>query len=247
VRELAGNRAAPARLDDAKVESKGQSDDNGYVAAGVRRPATCHSSGTVEMSALAERISRQSRRKKMRVLLPLVRAARSVLDVGAGRGDFLYEDLPAGWSGRIVALDKRSNYLDELTRRFPFVETLVQDATALPFGDGEFDLVVCNAVLEHIPGSVEAVASEIRRVGSRYFVAVPYRYSITEAHYHLPFTGFLPSKQRDWFVSRVLRRALHNDPIHLLTKGQMRQYFPDARVFLLFAGFGLFSSVLAVK
>ena len=35
------------------------------------------------MSTLAETVSRQSRRKKMRVLLPLVRQAHSILDVGA--------------------------------------------------------------------------------------------------------------------------------------------------------------------
>ena len=197
--------------------------------------------------ALADTVSKQSRRKKLRLLLPLVQQASSILDVGSGPGAFLYPDLPPGWSGRIVAIDKRDIYLDRLRQKFPFVETRIEDATAMPFSDGEFDLVVCNAMLEHVPEIAPAVAREIRRVGKRYFTAVPYRYSIFEAHYYLPFLGSLPPKQFHWFVTQVFRSRCHNDPVHLLTRHEMQQYFPDARVFTLPAAFGLFSSVVAIK
>jgi len=196
---------------------------------------------------LANAISRHSRRKKMQVLLPLVREASSILDVGAGRGEFLYQDLPTGWSGRIVALDKRQELLDVLKRRFPFVETRIEDATAMPFGDGEFDLVVCNAMLEHVPEIATSVAREIRRVGKRYYAAVPYRYSVFEAHYYLPFLGSLPPKQFHRLVCLLFRSRLYADPVHLLTRREMCQFFPDSRVFMIHAACGLFSSVVAIK
>jgi SAM-dependent methyltransferase len=199
------------------------------------------------LQRLAEAVSRQSRRRKMQVLRPLIEQAGSILDVGSGPGNFLYTDLPRGWPGRIVAIDKRQRYLDELKQRFPFVETHAVDATSMPFADGEFDLVVCNAVLEHIPDIGDAVAREIRRVGKRYFVAVPYRHSVFEAHYYLPLLGYLSPAQLDWFVSRVLRRRLHNDPIALLTCCDMRRLFPQSKIVMVRAALGLFTSVVAMR
>ena len=37
------------------------------------------------------------------------------------------------------------------------------DATAIPYGDGSFDVVLCNHVLEHVPDYRKAL-SEIHRV-----------------------------------------------------------------------------------
>ncbi len=199
------------------------------------------------LRALANGVSRQSRRRKLRLLLPLVHEASSILDVGSGPGGFLYPDLPPGWSGRIVAIDKRQRYLDRLKQRFPFVDTRIEDATAMPFGNGEFDLVVCNAMLEHVPEIAPAVAREIRRVGKRHYVAVPYRYSIFEAHYYLPFLGSLPPKQFERFVNLAFRWRCHNDPVHLLTRRDMSQYFPDSTIAMIHAACGLFSSVVAIK
>jgi len=199
------------------------------------------------LQGLANAVSRQSRRNKMRALLPQIKCARSILDVGAGFGGFLYPDLPPTWSGRIVAIDKRQAYLDELKRRYPFVEARRVDATCMPFADDEFDLVVCNAVLEHIPDILDDVAREIRRVGKHHFVAVPYRHSIFEAHYYLPLLGYFSPAQLDWFISRVLRRRLHNDPIDLLTCCDMRRLFPESKIVMIGAALGLFTSVAAVR
>ncbi len=196
---------------------------------------------------LAKRVSQESRCSKLKLLAPLIREAKSILDVGSGRKGFMYSHLPENWSGRIVAIDKRRSYLDDLKRLFPFVETYAYDAAAMPFQDSEFDLVISNAMLEHVPDIASDVAREIRRVGRHYFVAVPYRFAIVESHYRLPFIGFLQPACRDWLIINVLRRSeLHNDPIKLLTRRDMGILFPNARILQIYAAFGLFSSIVAV-
>jgi hypothetical protein len=60
---------------------------------------------------------------------------------------------------------------------------------ALPFGDGSFDVVTANAVLEHV-GSVEHqrfFVSELMRVGGRVYVTVPHRFFPVEHHTAIPF------------------------------------------------------------
>jgi Methyltransferase domain len=59
----------------------------------------------------------------------------------------------------------------------------------LPFGDGSFDVVTANAVLEHV-GSVENqrfFISELMRVGGRVYVTVPHRFFPVEHHTAIPF------------------------------------------------------------
>ncbi len=76
------------------------------------------------------------------------------------------------------------------------------DGTRLPFGDGEFDLVVCNHVYEHVD-SAEQLLAEIHRVlrpgGTCYFAAAN-RLMLVEAHYRLPLLSWLPRALADRYV-----------------------------------------------
>jgi SAM-dependent methyltransferase len=92
-----------------------------------------------------------------------------ILDVGAGRGQFLL-DLSLLFERRglvvesIVGLDlieSTPNVFGQL-RDFGFVSHNV-DGEALPFEDAAFDLVSCNHVIEHV-FETEALVREIRRV-----------------------------------------------------------------------------------
>jgi SAM-dependent methyltransferase len=59
---------------------------------------------------------------------------------------------------------------------------------ALPFGDASFDIVIANAVLEHV-GSVENqrfFISELMRVGGRVYITVPHRFFPVEHHTAIP-------------------------------------------------------------
>lgn len=90
---------------------------------------------------------------------------RRVLDVGCGTGEFtrvLREESDA----TAVGLDADPALLAEVEP-----PRLVGDATRLPFRDGAFDLVVCQALLINLPRPGEAV-EEFARVSSDLVAAV---------------------------------------------------------------------------
>ena len=86
--------------------------------------------------------------------------ARHALDVGCGDGRLTVE-LRAE---RVTASDVSSVALERARRRLdgaPLVA--LRPNEPLPFGDGEFDLVLCAETLEHVQ-DVGLLASELRRV-----------------------------------------------------------------------------------
>jgi SAM-dependent methyltransferase len=98
----------------------------------------------------------------------------------------------------------------------PFVRA---DATeGLPFAEGEFDLVYCSSVIEHVPRARrEAFAAELRRVGRGWFVQTPAFSFPIEPHSLLPAAHWLPPRLRraywrlgasgGWEEISLLRRA----------------------------------------
>jgi SAM-dependent methyltransferase len=90
-------------------------------------------------------------------------------------------------------------------------------ADGLPFADGEFDLVYCNSVIEHVPPARRAAfATELRRVGRGWYVQTPARSFPIEPHALLPFAHWLPVPLRrpywrlgaagEWEEIELLRR-----------------------------------------
>jgi ubiquinone/menaquinone biosynthesis C-methylase UbiE len=99
----------------------------------------------------------------------------SVLDVGCGEGVLTHEWARRLGNGRIVGIDLPDPALQAewRTRARPNLEYRVQEATALPYGDGEFDLASAIEVLEHVP-EPEATLAEMARVAHRHvLVSVP--------------------------------------------------------------------------
>ena len=114
-----------------------------------------------------------------------LRADDHVLDVGAGFGRHVYECARRG--ARVVALDYAD---DEVIETRDTLDAMVADgqihvdrltgvvqgdATALPFPDDTFDVVITSEVLEHIQDDVAAIAEMVRvlRPGGRFAATVP--------------------------------------------------------------------------
>ena len=122
-------------------------------------------------------------------------------------------------------------------------DSMVGDATRLPFGDGEFDIVFSNSVIEHL-GSWEQqqqFAREVRRVGRRYYVQTPAREFPVEPHLLAPFIHWLPvSSQRrlirygtGWgLLTKPSPRQIEDllQEIRLLTFQEFKQLFPDSLI-----------------
>jgi len=72
----------------------------------------------------------------------------------------------------------------------------VRRGAPLPFGDKAFDLLFCNAVIEHV-GSREqqrAFLAELLRVAHRAFITTPNRWHPIEFHTVTPMLHYLPAR-----------------------------------------------------
>lgn len=96
----------------------------------------------------------------------------------------------------------------------------------LPFPDKSFDIVFCNAVLEHV-GSRELqkhFLQEIFRVGRNAFVTTPNRWYPVELHTVLPLLHWLPTP-----VYRYLYKLLgfdffsREENLNLLSRGSLKK------------------------
>lgn len=184
---------------------------------------------------LVDSISLRSRQRKLQLLLDELRptAETSVLDVGAdergfGEGDgcgtlnFFEEQYP--WPERITALGLHDGA--GFRARYPHIPYVRGDACALPFADGEFDIVFSNAVIEHVGGREQQrkLIFEAIRVGRRVFITTPNRRFPMEVHTRLPLVHWLP----DSMSHRVYRAAGKGfaTNVNLLSRRSFESLFP---------------------
>jgi hypothetical protein len=184
----------------------------------------------------------QTRRKRLKDLLRVIDAAPKpvrILDVGGTDTYWKVMDLADRSDLTITILN-----IYPAERPDPRFEWIVGDARDLSqFGDGEFDLVFSNSVIEHV-GSYsdqQRMAAEIRRVGKRYFVQTPNRYFPIEPHFLFPGFQFFPEQMKVFMLKRFrlgwFPKAKTDEEalafareITLLSRQEFRQLFPDGRI-----------------
>jgi len=164
--------------------------------------------------AARARIRRHARFFALTRLAPGAR----VLDVGCGALGL--RTLEPGLDITGVDLAEQPDYPG------PFVRA--DAARGLPFSDGEFDLVYCSSVVEHVPPAErEAFAAEIRRVGRSWYVQTPaYSFPI-EPHSLLAGAHWLPRRLRRPYWR--LGAAGGWEEILLLRRAEMEKLFGPAR------------------
>ncbi|WP_330254072.1 methyltransferase domain-containing protein [Nocardia sp. NBC_00565] len=108
-----------------------------------------------------------------------------VIDVGCGAGRHSFEAYRRG--ADIVAFDQSVTDLADVDVMFQAMaaageapdyakaETVRGDALELPYGDGEFDIVIASEILEHVPQDTRAIAELVRilKPGGRLAITVP--------------------------------------------------------------------------
>jgi ubiquinone/menaquinone biosynthesis C-methylase UbiE len=134
--------------------------------------------------------------------------------------------------------------LEQEECRYKNVHSVVGDARDMRgFHDCQFDIVYSNSVIEHVGDMEQMVkmASEVRRVGRRYFVQTPNRYFPIEPHFVFPMFQFLPVSIRTIMVqkfslgwtAKLPDRKRAEDlvrSINLLSRRELQLLFPDGRM-----------------
>jgi SAM-dependent methyltransferase len=190
--------------------------------------------------SLFARVSGHFRRRRMRRFAAelQVNGATRILDIGG---------TPEYWS--LLPERPRVTLLNTPRARADVGDTewVAGDGRSLPFRDGAFDVVFSNSVIEHVGDaeSQERFAREVARVGRRYWVQTPNRWFPVEQHLLTPFVHWLPRAWQRTIVPRfnlwsVLVRVTPDrrrfyiehylSDVRLLTMGEVRRLFPDARV-----------------
>jgi 2-polyprenyl-3-methyl-5-hydroxy-6-metoxy-1,4-benzoquinol methylase len=159
-----------------------------------------------------------------------------ILDVGGAAYFWQHSALLSHPGVRITLLNFNLEKTDS-----PALLSVQGDATNMQeFEDGSFDLVFSNSVIEHLYTlkQQQKMASEILRVGKRYFIQTPNAYFPIESHYALPFAQYYPkgfllflltktklSRFKKWSSAEASQYIAE---IRLLNAQEMKSLFPGA-------------------
>lgn len=164
--------------------------------------------------------------------------AKTLLDYGAGRGMFWYED-PSKYRKnlrdlRTTGANVTACDIDEAVMSHPcsHKQVKIQPLEKLPFGDSSFDVIVSENTFEHIEDA-EFVAGELTRVlrpGGFICARTPNR-----SGYLRIFSGMVPNSLHTKVLSRVQPERKAADVFPTVYKmnspSQIRALFPDCEVY----------------
>lgn len=173
-----------------------------------------------------------SRQRKYNIFMEKIQPKPNdlVLDLGGSDGAYLLSYYP--WPENIILFDIDFSRCSKSTGKGT---PICGNALSTPFNDGTFDIVWCNALIEHVGDfySQQILAKEIHRIGRRYFVTTPWKGFPVELHFQLPLYQFVP-KNIQKFMSKKFAIGWYKkgewESINLLWHYQMRALFPDATV-----------------
>jgi hypothetical protein len=187
----------------------------------------------------ADSLITQLRRRRFVLFRSLLdRLPRPVRLLDVGGTQFFWEMM--GFRGGDGLEITMLNLMPSWTR--PGFRSLVGDARDMrQFADQEFDIVFSNSVIEHVgePEAQRRMASEIKRVGKRYFVQTPNRNFPLEPHFFFPGFQYLPLPARIWLLQHfdlgwykkipdydAARQEV--ETIRLLSRREVTRLFPEA-------------------
>ncbi len=160
-----------------------------------------------------------------------------ILDVG-GRPDY-WDNVPLRNTEKILLLNIESDQLNRKSQTDQSLfEYVIGDATNLhDYPDQSVDLIHSNSVIEHVGDwrSIQAMATEIRRVGRAGWVQTPAWECPIEPHYRLPFVHWFSAPVRQKIIRLRKRfRVMDLDEIrtqvegiNILTRAEFVHLFPN--------------------
>lgn len=132
------------------------------------------------------------------------------------------------YKGNITAtsIEDASN----IEKNFPGVRFVQTDPYETPFEDKKFDIVFCNAVVEHVGDGEhqKKFVQEYCRVAQKFFFTTPNRWFPIELHSALPFIHWLPGNLFRKILKLLGKEALAD--INILNPISLKQFvslFPN--------------------
>jgi 2-polyprenyl-3-methyl-5-hydroxy-6-metoxy-1,4-benzoquinol methylase len=178
----------------------------------------------VEAGLRLHRFKRTMDLPRVRRVLGILRGiqAESLLDIGSGRGAFLWPLLDAFPVLPVTALDHLDYRVADIEAvrggGLTNLNAVLGDAVTLPFRDRTFDVVTALEVLEHIPDTERALA-EICRVARRFvIISVPSKPDNNPEHIHLFSRARLMQLLELGGAERITTEYVLN---HLIALGRM--------------------------
>jgi SAM-dependent methyltransferase len=158
---------------------------------------------------------------------------KSIVDVGCGNGIFVnYLTGTSRDFERLLGID-RSN----IALRFVKADKVRANIDALPFRAGEYDLVVCLEVIEHLPVKIYDLGlREICRVSNKYvLISVPNNESLRTSLIECPkcFSRFNPDYHMRSFDSKSMEMLLsefYYRCVNILYIGETLHYFKPPKI-----------------
>lgn len=150
---------------------------------------------------------------------------KDILEVGCGSG--LISQEMARKAKSVRAIDIGEKMLIEAMNgngiAEPSFDFAKGDAGHLPFRSGSFDIVVCNQVIEHVPGQQQLLAEAYRvlKPHGLCYVATPNKLWPMEPHTRLPFLSYLPKSVANMCTRRL--RGSGDYRVTLLTHWKLRK------------------------
>ncbi|MEM7541240.1 MAG: class I SAM-dependent methyltransferase [Pseudomonadota bacterium] len=176
------------------------------MARGYQKDFSLHSSNVHDL---------EGRRRKAKTVELVLRDAigdelqdAALIDVGASTGAIVA--MLSESVARAVGIDIDEHAIAFARKEFAETPCIfrVGDAMNVDADDGEYDLVLCQHVYEHVP-DVKQLMTEISRVlkpGGWCYFSAGNRFAITEPHYQLPFLSWPPKPLANLYL-RALKRG----------------------------------------
>jgi len=158
---------------------------------------------------IESRINRDRGKKTIEKLNKLVPVKeKTLLDVGSGWGEFVFEALRKGAIAYGIEPDSKPIEISILLagKQGTFVKTC---AEAIPFRSGYFDIVICNSVIEHIKdirASLQEMIRVLRKGGYLYLRAPNYLHPY-EGHYKIRWIPLLPKPLARLYLRLIGRQS----------------------------------------
>jgi len=214
-------------------------------------------------------VTSRFKQKRMQLFLKscVIKRGDTILDLGSEDGSYMGRYYP--FPEDVVLADIEEEPMREGKALFGFRGyKVIKPNEGLPFDDGEFDVVWCNSVIEHVTVSRDEMskmtdsefrksaeahqalfAKEIERIGKRYFVQTPSLHFPIESHSWIPLVQYLPQPKR-WNLSRRLKNTwikMWRADFHLYEIKRFRRDFPTATQINIERAFGLPKSLIAIR